>query len=112
MKIVYKDIPAAIPRLAEISSGQVFRPINSLSTFMRCDLNADSPFLSERVSNIWEHTTFVGSEPFDDKDEFDENCDYDELIVCVNLTTGGVTLLYDGIEVERLDCELVVKEGE
>lgn len=112
MKIEYTNKqPSKNPMLADLKSGEVFRPINSRNTFMRCDLNGESRLLSECGSDIWGDLTLVGSEPFDNRDEFVENNNYDELIVCANLTTGGVTLFYDGIEVERVVCKLLVEEN-
>lgn len=110
MKITYIDKPIPkTPILADLKSGSVFRPTNSLHIFIRCDLCGESRLISECGSDIWGYTTLVGSEPFEDRETFAENHDYDELIVCANLTTGGVTLFHEGIEVERLDCELMVE---
>lgn len=111
MKIEYTNKqPIKNPTLADLKTGEAFRPINSRNIFMRCDLCGESRLLSENGSDIWGYTTFVGSELFDGREEFTENHDYDELIVCANLTTGGVTLFYEGIVVERVNCKLLVEE--
>lgn len=110
MKIEYIDKPTLKnPTLAELKSGEVFRPTNSRIVYMCCDLCGESRLLSERGSDIWEHTALVGDEPFEEKETFAENHDYDELIVCVSLTTGSVVLLYQDIEVERVNCKLLVE---
>ena len=111
MKITYTDKPIGkSPTLEDLKRGAVFRPINSRQVYIRSDLLGEDYLLTERGENIWRYVTLVGSEPFEDKAEFDENYDYDSLIVCVNLESGYVTVFYDGIEVEPLDCELLVKE--
>ena len=112
MKIEYIDKqPTKTPTLADLKSGEVFRPKDSHLILMCCDISGESRLLSDCGSDIWGYATFVGSESFENKDDFAENHDYDELIVCANLVTGGVTLFHESIEVERLDCKLVVKEG-
>lgn len=110
MKIEYiNTLTPKNPTLAELKPGEVFRPTNSRIVYMCCDLSGESCLLSERGSDIWEYTALVGIEPFDEKETFAENHDYDELIVCVNLTSGGVVLLYQDIEVERVNCKLLVE---
>ena len=112
MKITHINKPTLkTPTLVDLKSGDVFRPTNSPYTFMRCDLCGESRLLADCGSDIWEYTTLVGDEPFEDGETFAEGHDYDELIVCANLVTGGVTLFHEDIEVERLNCELMVKEG-
>lgn len=112
MKIEYiNKQPTKTPTLAELKSGEVFRPMNSHIVYMCCDLSGESRLLSERASDIWEYVALVGDEPFVDRETFAENHDYDELIVCISLTSGNVVLLYQDIEVERVNCKLLV-EGE
>lgn len=110
MKIEYTNKqPTKDPTLADLKPGEVFRPTNSRTIYMCCGLSGESRLLSEHASDIWDYTALVGSEPFERKEEFDENHDYDELIVCVNLTTSGVVLFYQDIEVERVNCKLLVE---
>lgn len=112
MQIEYANKqPTKTPTLTDLKSGDVFRPTNSRHIFMRCDLCGESRLLSDCGSDIWGYATFVGSEPFENKDDFAENHDYDELIVCANLVTGGVTLLHESIEVEKVECKLLVEEN-
>lgn len=110
MKITYQEKPISrIPKLKDLDTGEVFRFPNSLRIFMRCDLCGESQLLSEKPSSIWGYVTKTANDPFEDKEHFDENFDYDQLIVCVELVSGNVTLFYEGIEVEPLDCELLIK---
>lgn len=113
MKIEYTNKqPTKNPTLRELKPGEAFRPTNSPNIFMRCDHDGESRLLSNYAPDIWESITVTGQEPFEDVDVFRENHDYDELIVCVHLATGSITLFYQGIEVERLNCKLLVEEGE
>lgn len=109
MKITYQEKPIPQnPKLKDLNTGDVFRVTGSLRIFMRCDLCGESRLLAEKSSSIWGYVTKTANDPFEDKEHFDENFDYDQLIVCVELVSGNVTLFYEGIEVELLDCELLV----
>lgn len=111
MQIEYTNKqPTKDPILFDLKSGDVFRPTGLHNIFMCCDLCGESRLLSELGTEIWGYVTLTGSEPFENKEEFDENYDYEQLVVCVSLITGGVTLLYDGIKVEKIECKLLVEE--
>lgn len=106
MKIVYKDIPSIIPRLAEINYGQVFRPTNSRAVFMRLPYTAGAEIFTsyDPTLNDYIEPIQVGGS-LDDKEA-------DEFIACIDLSDGSLVFLHKDTKVERLDCELVVKEGE
>ena len=97
--------------LDDIEVGELFRPTNTSMVLMRLDKNADSMLLTEYHSTLWEETFngYIG-EDFDDKDEFEDNHDYDELILCADMTDGSVGLIYKGIEVEKLNAEIQIVE--
>lgn len=110
MKITYTDKPIGKkPTLEDLKRGTVFRPINSRDIYIRSDLLGEDYLLTERGDNIWRYVVLVGSEPFEDKAQFDESYDYDSFIVCVSLESGNVVVFFDGIEVVPLECELLVK---
>ena len=97
--------------LNDIEVGELFRPIDSRMVFMRLDRDADSMLLTEYHSTLWEETFngYIG-EDFDDKDEFEDNHDYGELILCADMTDGSVGLIYKDREVEKLNAEIRIVE--
>ena len=106
MKIVYKDIPAVIPRLAEVSYGQVFRPTNSRTVYMRL------PYTAEReLFTSYDPTLNDYIEPIQVDGSLDDK-EGDEFIACICLDNGVFTFLHKDTKVELLTCELVIKEGE
>ena len=106
MKIVYKDIPAVIPRLAEINYGQVFRPTNSQVVYMRLPYTAGAEIFTSYDPTLNEYI-----EPIQVQDDLDDK-EADEFISCVNLRDGLVVFLHRDTKVESLKCELVIKEEE
>ena len=98
------------PTLRDLKAGAVFRPINNSTVYIACDMDAECPLLSSSCGDLWKYFFDLQDDFNYDRDLFGENHDYDELYVCVQLTTGKVVLLWNGIEVEELDCELMVKE--
>ena len=95
--------------LDDIKVGELFRPTDTSMVLMRLDKNGDSMVLTEYHSSLWEETflNYIG-EDFDDKDEFEDNHNYDELILCADMTDGSVGLMYRGIEVEKLNAEIQI----
>ena len=98
--------------LNDIEVGELFRPTDTSMVFMRLDKDADSTLLTEYHSTLWEETFngYIG-EDFNDKDEFEYNHDYYELILCANMTDGSVGLIYKGIEVEKLNAEIQIYDN-
>lgn len=106
MKIVYENILPIIPRLAEINYGQVFRPTNSRAVYMRLPYTAD-----EAVFTSYEATLNDYIQPIQVDGSLDDK-EGDEFIACVRLDSGVLAFLHKNTKVERLNCELVIKEEE
>jgi hypothetical protein len=105
MKIVYKDISAVVPCLAEVNYGQVFRPTNSRAVYMRLPYTAESA-----VFTAYEATVNDYVEPIQIDGSLDDK-EGDEFIACIRLDNGTLAFLHKDTKVERLDCELMIKEG-
>jgi hypothetical protein len=106
MKIVYKDIPAVVPCLAEVNYGQVFRPTNSRTVFMRLPYTTGAEIFTsyEPTLNDYIEPIQVGGS-LDDKEA-------DEFVACIDLCDGSLAFLHKDTKVELLTCELVIKERE
>lgn len=98
------------PKLKDLKEGAVFRPTNNSTVYISCDMDAESPLLSDSCGDLWDYFLDIQDDFKDDRDFFAEHHDYEELYVCVQLDSGKVVLLWEGITVEELDCELMVKE--
>ena len=96
--------------MKDLTAGAVFRPTNDSTVYISCDIDAECPLLSNSCGDLWEYFLDLQDDFNDDCNLFEENHDYEELYVCVQLTTGEVVLLWEGITVEELNCELMVKE--
>ena len=94
-----------------IEVGGVFRFPNSRRLFMKLDLNGESPQLTNNCNELWDMTTLSAENPFNEQSEFEENHEYAELILCVELISGEVFLAYEDSKVEKLNCELLVEEA-
>lgn len=95
-----------------IEVGSVFRPANSQELFIKLDRNAESEIFNNRCSVLWQN--FIGGyigEDFTNKDEFDMNHDYTQLILCADIVTGKIYFMYEDIRVEVVKCELFVEEA-
>lgn len=97
--------------LNDIKVGELFRPVDSRMVFMRLDRDGNDDFLTNQCSVLWESmfNGYIG-EDFDDRDEFEDNHSYDDLILCVDMDDGSVCLIYKGIEVEKLNAEIQIVE--
>lgn len=92
-----------------IEVGGVFRFFNSRRVFMKLDLKGDSQYLNDSCAALWDMTTLTAENPFNEQSEFEENHEYAELVLCVELISGEVFLAYEGSKVEKLNCELLVE---
>lgn len=108
MKINYQNKSKNLT-LAELDNGDVFTLPNSECTYMRCDMDAGENFITSSFGAIWDVVELTGTEPFAGSSDFEDHYDCEELIVCVSLASGRIVLLYQGIEVKPLNCELVVE---
>lgn len=97
------------PTLKDLKAGTVFRPTNISTLYISCDMAAEHCLLSASYGDLWDNFLDLQDNFNDDREFFAEHHDYEELYVCVQLDTGEVVLLWEGIEVEELDCELIVK---
>lgn len=112
MKINYvSKIEQSKLTLNDIEVGELFRPIDSRMVFMRLDIDGNDDLLTTHCSILWESMLngYIG-EDFDDKDEFEDNHSYDDLILCAEMDDGSVGLIYKGIEVEKLNAEIQIVE--
>ena len=97
------------PKLKDLKAGAVFRPTNTSTLYIVCDMNAEHPLLADSCADLWNEFFDVQDNFTYDIDKFEDEHGYKELYVCIQLTTGGVVLLWEGIEVEEQDCELLCK---
>lgn len=112
MKVNYvSKIEQSKLTLNDIEVGELFRPIDSRMVFMRLDRDGNDDLLTTHCSILWESMSigYMG-EDFDDRDEFEDNHSYDDLILCADMTDGSVGLIYKGIEVEKLNAEIQIVE--
>lgn len=98
------------PKLKDLKEGAVFRPTNTPTLYLVCDIDAEHPFLANSCSELWDRFFDVQNDFEFNRENFEDEHGYEELYVCVQLDTGKVVLLWEGIEVEEQDCELMVKE--
>lgn len=111
MKINYVEKTQKKITLADIKVGELFRPTNSRDVYLRTDLWGDDEILTNNCNTLWQSFACgYDNEPFENKDEFEERYDYEDLIVCVDMTNGEVYLLYKDITVERLKSEITIEE--
>lgn len=112
MKINYVSKPDK-PRLIlnDINAGELFRPIDSRMVLMCLDRYGEDDLLTTHCSVLWETMLngYVG-EDFDDRDEFEDKHNYEDLILCAGMGDGSVYLIYKGIEVEKLNAEIRIVE--
>lgn len=111
MRIIYVKDPEQKILLKDIAIGTIFRPVNTDDIYMKLDHNGGSDFLTNNCSYLWSamNGDYEG-EDFETRSEFEENHDYEDTILCVDMKNGNISLLYKYIEIDILNCELVVKE--
>lgn len=109
MKVKYTEQTKKAILLKDISIGTVFCPIGTQEIYMKLDHNGGSDFLTKNCSYLWSATNggYEG-ENFETRDEFEENYDYEDLVLCADIKSGNVTLLFKYIEVETPNCELTI----
>ena len=113
MKIKYvSKIEQPKLTLNDIEVGELFRPVDSRMVFMRLDRDGNDELLTNQCSVLWESmfNGYIG-EDFDDRDEFEDNHSYDDLILCAEMDDGSVCLIYKDIEVEKLNAEIQIVEN-
>lgn len=94
-----------------IEVGGMFRFPNSRRILMKLDLNGDSQYLTNDHTELWNMIALSAENSFREQNEFEENHEYGELVLCVELVSGEVFLAYEGSKVEKLNCELLVEEA-
>jgi hypothetical protein len=111
MKVKYVEQTKKATLLKDIPVGAVFNPIDTSHIYMALDHSGDSEFLTSNLSRLWSATeTGYEGEDFDTREDFEQNYDYSNLILCADICTGKTALLFEDIEVELLNCELVVNK--
>ena len=111
MKINYAEKVNKEIKLKEIAIGELFRPTNSRDVYMRTTIRGDDTLLTNSCNTLWENTACgYEGEPFVDRDDFEEKCEYEDLIACVDMESGESWLLYQDIDVETLKSELTIEE--
>ena len=111
MKITHLEKTAQpTPILQNLKIGAVFRPINASTLYLVCDMDGHHSLLANSCIDLWDNFFDVQNNFNCSIAEFEDDHEYDELYVCVQLNNGKVVLLWEGIKVEEQDCELVVKE--
>ena len=109
MKVKYAEQTTKKILLRDISIGTVFCPIGTQDIYMKLDHNGGSDFLTNNYSYLWSATNggYEG-EDFETRSDFEDEYDYEELVLCADVKSGNVALLFKHIEVETPNCELVV----
>jgi hypothetical protein len=111
MKVRYNEQTKKVILLKDISIGTVFCPVGTHDIYMKLDHNGGSDFLTNNCSYLWTATNggYEG-ENFETRNDFEEDYDYEDLILCVDVQTGNVALLFKYIEIELLNCELIINK--
>jgi hypothetical protein len=105
MKINYERTIPITPKLYEVRSGELFRPVDTERIFMRTNGHGSDEFTSEKETPL--------RKMFEDvQGDFEkpEDIDYENLIFCADMESGRLVLLDAGIKVEKIIGELMVKE--
>ena len=111
MKINYVEKVNEEIKLKDIKVGELFRPTNSRDVYMRTTIRGDDTLLTNSCNTLWENTACgYGGEPFEDRDDFEEKCEYEDLIACVDMERGEIWLLHQDVCVEKLKSELTIEE--
>lgn len=111
MKVRYAEHTKKAVLLRDISTGTVFCPIGTHDIYMKLDHNGGSDFLTNNCSYLWSAVNggYEG-ENFKTRSDFEEEYDYEEFVLCANVQTGNVALLFKHIEIELLNCELIINK--
>ena len=111
MKVKYENKTKKAVLLKAIPIGAVFCPIDAHSIYMKLDHDGDSELLTNNCQYLWS-ATHVGyeGENFESRSDFEEEHDYEEFSLCADVESGEMALLYENIEVELLECELVINK--
>ena len=109
MKVKYAEQTKKAVLLRDIAIGTVFCPIGTSDIYMKLDHNGDSDFLTNNCSCLWSALNggYEG-ENFETRSDFEEEYDYEDLVLCADIKSGNVALLFKYIEVETPNCELVI----
>ena len=111
MKINYVEKVNEEIKLKDIKIGELFRPINSRDVYMRTTIWGDNDLLTNSCNTLWNNiANGYEGEPFEDRDDFEDKCEYEDLIACVDMESGEIWLLYQDIYVEKLKSELTIEE--
>ena len=105
MKINYEKTIPITPKLYEVRSGELFRPVNDEHVYMRTNSHGSDEFTSEKEVPLRKMFNDVQG-AYDTPEEID----YEELIFCTDMETGKLILLDSGLKVEKLIGELMIKE--
>ena len=105
MKINYERTVPITPRLNDVRPGELFRPTNTDSVYLRTNSFGSDDFTSDKEPPL--RKLFEDIQSFYDKNE---GLDYEALVFCVNVETGKLVLLDSELKVEKLIGELLIKE--
>lgn len=111
MKINYVAKVNEQIKLKDIKTGELFRPTDSRDVYIRTSVRGDDNLLTNSFNSLWNSTAngYEG-DPFDSKDDFEDKCNYEDLIVCVDIESGDIWLLHQDVCVEKLKSELTIEE--
>lgn len=109
MKVRYTEQTKKAVLLRDISIGTVFCPIGTQDIYMKLDHNGGSDFLTNNCSYLWSAVNggYEG-EDFETRSDFEEEYDYEDFVLCVDIESGNIALLFKNIKVETPNCELVI----
>jgi hypothetical protein len=105
MKINYEKTVPITPKLSEVRAGELFRPINSERVFMRATGHGSDDFTCDKEGPL--RKMFL-----DLQNAYtpDEEIDYESLVFCADIESGKLLLLDEGLKVEKIIGELMIKE--
>ena len=105
MKINSERTVPITPKLYEVRTGELFRPVNSDCIFMRTSGHGNDEFTSDKEAPL--------RKMFNDLQGAYTNAEdinYEELVFCANIESGKLVLLHIDLKVEKLIGELMIKE--
>ena len=107
MKITYSKADKKYNALGELPNGAIFRPKNSLELYMVTNHRADDEIINSDVALCYAE---------DDNIQNFDYCDVPpktyELIGCVGVPCAELHFFHQALEVEELNCELIVEEND
>lgn len=102
MKMAYKNKTNTCSTLRTLDQATVFRPRNSRTLYMTTKYTGmDDIFSNTAYEDYYENIQYHDNEP---------SADY--LCACVELDTGNIVFFHSNIEVEQVECCLVIEEEE